>query len=152
MPLRPLPLSIVLGAGVPGDFGLNVTCCPVSSTATHSVVDRHATPARWLAASNWRDGYGGADGVRRRVECDLVAGVVDRGALSGSGAIHGNQGVRAVDAGHAGRSKIGRVKRDLGPGVVDRRALVGRRASDAIQAVAAVEGDGAWGRGGGGVE
>src|SRR5450755_2001468 len=92
MPLRPLPLSIVLGAGVPGDFGLNVTCCPVSSTATHSVVDRHATPARWLAASNWRDGYGGADGVRRRVQCDLVAGVVDRGALSGSGAIHGNSG------------------------------------------------------------
>src|SRR5450755_1305995 len=46
MPLRPLPLSIVLGAGVPGDFGLNVTCCPVWSTAVHCVLVGHATEKR----------------------------------------------------------------------------------------------------------
>ena len=38
--------SIVVGDGAPGKAGLNVTCCPLPSTAVHWLADGHATPTR----------------------------------------------------------------------------------------------------------
>src|SRR5438067_1421936 len=46
-----LLLSTVVGVGVPGEVGLKVTCCPLSSTAVHWLADGHATPDRMLLLS-----------------------------------------------------------------------------------------------------
>ena len=43
-------MSIVVGVGVPGLAGSNVTCCPLLSTAVHWVADGHAIPSRPLAS------------------------------------------------------------------------------------------------------
>ena len=50
-PDRLLVPSIVVGVGVPGEVGLNVTSCPLPSTAVHWLVDGHATPGRLLVPS-----------------------------------------------------------------------------------------------------
>src|SRR5260370_34104570 len=38
-----MPRSTVTGVGVPGALGLNVTSCPLKSTAVHCETDGHAT-------------------------------------------------------------------------------------------------------------
>ena len=48
---KPKPGSTAVGTGFPGDWGLNVTCCPALSTAVHCVADAHATPDKPIAPS-----------------------------------------------------------------------------------------------------
>jgi hypothetical protein len=48
-PLNPLPGSIVIGVGVPGAVGLNVTSRPAPPTTVHWLADGHATaPRPWV--------------------------------------------------------------------------------------------------------
>ena len=127
-------MSIVVGVGVPGLAGLNVTCRPMSSTAVHWVADGHATPSRLLAVSIVVGvGVPGLAGLN--VTCRPLPSTAVHWVAVG----HATPSrLLGVDRGGGRGARAGRVERDLLPAAVDGGALGGGRARHPRQGLLAV--------------
>ena len=122
---------MMLGVGVPGEAGLNVTCWPAASTAVHWLVEGHATLVVTTVARSIVVEVASAADAGSNVNSRPVPYVLDSGALARGGTRDSVEIVPGINNGTVRGRRHGRIERDLQPTLAHGRALAHRRTCQA---------------------